>query len=291
MPEQGSALLEVTGLAKSFGGVRAVVDCNLTVRAGTAVGLIGPNGAGKSTAIEVISGFLKPDAGRITFDGTQIEGWPPHRVASRGLLRTFQTPREWAGLTVSTFEGDADNVKLTTDEDFARAEAARLARLSDVRTGFGFDVHPFGDGDHVTLGGVRISHARGLVGHSDADVVLHALVDAILGALGEGDIGVHFPPTDPQWRGASSDRFLTFAVERVHARAGRIAHLDVTVVCEAPRIGPHRDAMRKRIAEIAGVPVTRIGLKATTSEKMGFTGRGEGMAAFATATVRLPWSE
>ena len=198
---------------------------------------------------------------------------------------------EWAGLTVSTFEGDADNVKLTTDEDFARAEAARLARLSDVRTGFGFDVHPFGDGDHVTLGGVRISHARGLVGHSDADVVLHALVDAILGALGEGDIGVHFPPTDPQWRGASSDRFLTFAVERVHARAGRIAHLDVTVVCEAPRIGPHRDAMRKRIAEIAGVPVTRIGLKATTSEKMGFTGRGEGMAAFATATVRLPWSE
>jgi 2-C-methyl-D-erythritol 4-phosphate cytidylyltransferase / 2-C-methyl-D-erythritol 2,4-cyclodiphosphate synthase len=198
---------------------------------------------------------------------------------------------EWAGLSVSTFEGEAENVKLTTEEDFTRAEAGELARLGDVRTGFGFDVHPFGDGDHVTLGGVRISHAHGLSGHSDADVVLHALVDAILGALAEGDIGVHFPPTDPQWRAASSDRFLAFAVERVRARRGRIAHLDVTVVCEAPRIGPHRDAMRKRIAEIAGVPVTRVGLKATTSEKMGFTGRGEGLAAFATATLRLPWSD
>jgi 2-C-methyl-D-erythritol 4-phosphate cytidylyltransferase/2-C-methyl-D-erythritol 2,4-cyclodiphosphate synthase len=198
---------------------------------------------------------------------------------------------EWAGLAVTTFEGEAGNVKLTTNEDFARAEAAKLAGLSDVRTGFGFDVHQFGDGDHVMLGGVRIAHTRGLSGHSDADVVLHALVDAILGALADGDIGVHFPPTDPQWRGASSDRFLAFAVERLRARGGRIAHLDVTVVCETPRIGPHRDAIRARIAEIAGVPVERIGVKATTSEKMGFTGRGEGMAAFANATVRLPWSE
>ena len=198
---------------------------------------------------------------------------------------------EWAGLAVTTFEGEAGNVKLTTNEDFARAEAAKLAGLSDVRTGFGFDVHRFGDGDHVMLGGVRIAHTRGLSGHSDADVVLHALVDAILGALADGDIGVHFPPTDPQWRGASSDRFLAFAVERLRARGGRIAHLDVTVVCETPRIGPHRDAIRARIAEIAGVPVERIGVKATTSEKMGFTGRGEGMAAFANATVRLPWSE
>jgi 2-C-methyl-D-erythritol 4-phosphate cytidylyltransferase/2-C-methyl-D-erythritol 2,4-cyclodiphosphate synthase len=197
---------------------------------------------------------------------------------------------EWAGLKVTTFEGEAGNVKLTTGDDFVRAEGARLAALSDVRTGFGFDVHSFGDGDHVMLGGVRISHGRGLAGHSDADVVLHALVDAILGALAEGDIGVHFPPTDPRWRGVSSDRFLAFAVERVRARGGRIAHLDVTVVCEAPRIGPHRDAMRARIAGIAGVPIERVGVKATTSEKMGFTGRGEGMAAFANATVRLPWS-
>jgi 2-C-methyl-D-erythritol 4-phosphate cytidylyltransferase / 2-C-methyl-D-erythritol 2,4-cyclodiphosphate synthase len=197
---------------------------------------------------------------------------------------------EWAGLKVSTFEGEAGNVKLTSNDDFVRAEAAMLAALSDVRTGFGFDVHSFGAGDHVMLGGVPIPHGRGLAGHSDADVVLHALVDAVLGALAEGDIGVHFPPTDPRWRGVSSDRFFAFAVERVRARGGRIAHLDVTVVCEAPRIGPHRDAMRARIAEIAGLPIERVGVKATTSEKMGFTGRGEGMAAFANATVRLPWS-
>ncbi len=198
---------------------------------------------------------------------------------------------EWAGLTVATFEGEAGNVKLTTNEDFMRAEATKLAALGDVRTGFGFDVHQFGDGDHVMLAGVRISHQRGLSGHSDADVVLHALVDAILGALSDGDIGVHFPPNDPQWRGASSDRFFTFAVERVRARGGRIAHLDITVVCEAPRIGPHREAMRARIAKLAGLPIARVAIKATTSEKMGFTGRGEGMAAFANATVRLPWSD
>jgi 2-C-methyl-D-erythritol 4-phosphate cytidylyltransferase/2-C-methyl-D-erythritol 2,4-cyclodiphosphate synthase len=198
---------------------------------------------------------------------------------------------EWAGLKVTTFEGEAGNVKLTTAEDFVRAQAAQLAALSDVRTGFGVDVHQFADGDHVWLGGVRIPHERGVTGHSDADVVLHALVDAILGALAEGDIGVHFPPSDPQWRGASSDRFLAFAVERVHARGGRIAHLDVTVVCEAPRIGPHRDAMRARIAEIAGLAIERVAVKATTSERLGFTGRGEGIAAFANATVRLPWRD
>ena len=198
---------------------------------------------------------------------------------------------EWAGLKVTTFEGEAVNVKLTTSDDFARAEAAHLAALADVRTGFGFDVHQFADGDHIWLGGVRIAHGRGVTGHSDADVVLHALVDAILGALCEGDIGVHFPPSDPKWRGASSDRFLAFAVERVKARGGRIAHLDATIVCEAPRIGPHRDAMRARIAEIAGVQVSRVAVKATTSEKLGFTGRGEGIAAFANATIRLPGSE
>lgn len=198
---------------------------------------------------------------------------------------------EWVGLKVSTFQGEAGNVKLTTDEDFTRMQAWELAALGDTSVGFGFDVHQFADGDHVMLGGVRISHDRGLAGHSDADVVLHAIVDAILGALAEGDIGVHFPPSDPQWRGASSDRFLSFAVERVRARGGRIAHLDITIVCEAPRVGPHRDAVRARIAEIAGIPMKRIGVKATTSEKMGFTGRGEGMAAFATVTVRLPWSD
>jgi 2-C-methyl-D-erythritol 4-phosphate cytidylyltransferase/2-C-methyl-D-erythritol 2,4-cyclodiphosphate synthase len=197
---------------------------------------------------------------------------------------------EWAGHRVSVFEGEAGNGKLTTNDDFARAEIVRLSALADVRTGNGFDVHAFADGDHVMLGGVRIPHSRGVTGHSDADVALHALVDAILGALAEGDIGQHFPPSDPQWKGASSDRFLAFACERVRIRGGIIANLDVTVVCEAPRVSPHRDAMRERIAAIAGVSVSRVAIKATTSEKLGFTGRGEGLVAMATATVRLPWS-
>jgi 2-C-methyl-D-erythritol 4-phosphate cytidylyltransferase / 2-C-methyl-D-erythritol 2,4-cyclodiphosphate synthase len=197
---------------------------------------------------------------------------------------------EWAGLRVISFAGEASNTKLTTDEDFSRAEAKRLASLADLRIGSGFDVHTFGDGDHIMLGGIRVPHDRGVVGHSDADVVLHAIVDAILGALADGDIGKHFPPNDMRWKGASSDQFLKFAVQRVTERGGRVAHIDVTVICEAPRVGPHREAMRARIAEIAGIAVERVGMKATTSEKMGFTGRGEGIAAMATATVRLPWS-
>jgi len=196
---------------------------------------------------------------------------------------------EWAGLKVAVFAGEPGNVKLTTADDFARAEAIEAAVLGDVRTGSGLDVHAFGPGDHVTLGGIHIPHGRALTGHSDADVALHALTDAILGALAEGDIGAHFPPTDPQWRGASSDRFFTFAVERVRARRGRIAHLDLTIVCEAPRIGGHRDSMRGNIARLAGIDIERVAVKATTSEKLGFTGRGEGIAAYATATVRLPW--
>jgi 2-C-methyl-D-erythritol 4-phosphate cytidylyltransferase/2-C-methyl-D-erythritol 2,4-cyclodiphosphate synthase len=197
---------------------------------------------------------------------------------------------EWAGVKVATFAGESGNVKLTTDEDFAKAEARRIASLADLRLGNGFDVHAFGDGDHVWLGGLKIPHDRGLTGHSDADVALHALVDAILGALADGDIGKHFSPNDPRWRGASSDQFLKFAVERVTKRGGKIAHLDLTIVCEEPRIGPHRDAMRKRIAEIAEMSVDRVAVKATTSEQLGFTGRREGIVAMATATVRLPWS-
>jgi 2-C-methyl-D-erythritol 4-phosphate cytidylyltransferase/2-C-methyl-D-erythritol 2,4-cyclodiphosphate synthase len=197
---------------------------------------------------------------------------------------------EWAGLKVSVFAGESGNVKLTTDEDFAKAEARRIASLTDVRLGNGFDVHAFGDGDHIWLGGLRIPHDRGLTGHSDADVGLHALVDAILGALADGDIGKHFPPSDPRWKGAASDQFLKFAVERVAKRGGKIAHLDLTVICEAPKIGPHRDAIRQRIAEIADLSIERVAVKATTSEQLGFTGRKEGIAAIATATVRLPWS-
>jgi 2-C-methyl-D-erythritol 4-phosphate cytidylyltransferase / 2-C-methyl-D-erythritol 2,4-cyclodiphosphate synthase len=219
-----------------------------------------------------------------------LEAHRSAHAAGRDSFTDDASLMEWAGHKVRTFDGEAENTKLTTEEDFARAEIGRLAALGDVRTGFGFDVHPYADGDHVVLGGVRIPHDRTLSGHSDADVVLHALVDAILGALAEGDIGVHFPPGDPRWRGASSDRFLAYAAERIRARGGALAHLDVTVVCEAPRIGPHRDAIRGRIAAIAGIPIGNVGLKATTSEKMGFTGRGEGMAAFANATVRLPWA-
>jgi 2-C-methyl-D-erythritol 4-phosphate cytidylyltransferase/2-C-methyl-D-erythritol 2,4-cyclodiphosphate synthase len=195
---------------------------------------------------------------------------------------------EWAGMTVSVFAGESINIKLTTEEDFARIAAAELAALGDIRTATGYDVHSFGDGDHVWLGGVRIPHGRGLTGYSDADAPLHALVDAILGTLADGDIGSHFPPGDPQWKGASSDRFLAFAADRVRKRGGRIAHLDITIICEAPRIGPHRDAMRARIAAIAGVDLDRVAVKATTNEKLGFIGRGEGIAAMATATIRLP---
>jgi 2-C-methyl-D-erythritol 4-phosphate cytidylyltransferase/2-C-methyl-D-erythritol 2,4-cyclodiphosphate synthase len=244
-----------------------------------------------------VTGTLARDGLRIVqtpqafkFD-TLMDAHRRAQAASRDDFTDDAALAEWAGLKVATFEGEVANVKLTTAEDFQRAEAAHLAELSDVRTGFGFDVHQFAAGDHVMLGGLRIPHDQSVTGHSDADVVLHALVDAILGALADGDIGVHFPPSDPQWRGASSDRFLTFAIERVKARGGRIAHVDITVVCEAPRIGPHRDDMRARIAEIAGIAPARVAVKATTSERMGFTGRGEGIVAFANATVRLPWRD
>jgi 2-C-methyl-D-erythritol 4-phosphate cytidylyltransferase/2-C-methyl-D-erythritol 2,4-cyclodiphosphate synthase len=195
---------------------------------------------------------------------------------------------EWAGMTVATFAGEAGNIKITTPDDFLRAQAID-AQLSDIRTGTGFDVHAFGPGDHVMLGGVRIANAKALVGHSDADVLLHALTDAILGAIAEGDIGTHFPPSDEKWRGASSDRFLAHAVTLVARRGGRIAHLDATVLCETPKIGPHAASIRASIAKIAGIDMARVGLKATTTEGLGFIGRGEGIAAMATATVRLPW--
>jgi 2-C-methyl-D-erythritol 4-phosphate cytidylyltransferase/2-C-methyl-D-erythritol 2,4-cyclodiphosphate synthase len=198
---------------------------------------------------------------------------------------------EWAGLRVSVFEGEAGNIKMTTADDFARAERDAQAALSDIRTGIGYDIHSFDTGgDGVWLGGIKIPHSRKLSGHSDADVALHALVDAILGALADGDIGVHFPPSDEKWRGASSDRFLEFAVERVKQRGGMVAHLDVAIVCEAPKVNPRRDEMRKRIAEIAGISIDRVGVKATTNEKLGSLGREEGIAAYATATIRLPWS-
>jgi 2-C-methyl-D-erythritol 4-phosphate cytidylyltransferase/2-C-methyl-D-erythritol 2,4-cyclodiphosphate synthase len=217
-----------------------------------------------------------------------------HRRAARERRSDFTDDAalaEWAGLTVATFEGDAANMKLTTPEDFVREEARLGAMLGDIRTGTGYDVHAFGDGDHVMLCGVRVPHNKGFLAHSDGDVGLHALVDAILGALADGDIGSHFPPSDPKWKGASSDRFLKYAVDRVTARGGRVANLEVTMICERPKIGPLRDTMRAKIAEISGIDMSRIAVKATTSERLGFTGREEGIAATASATIRLPWSE
>jgi 2-C-methyl-D-erythritol 4-phosphate cytidylyltransferase/2-C-methyl-D-erythritol 2,4-cyclodiphosphate synthase len=217
-----------------------------------------------------------------------------HRRAARDGRSDFTDDAalaEWAGLTVATFEGDPANMKLTTPEDFIREEARLAAQLGDIRTGTGYDVHAFGDGDHLMLCGVRVPHTRGFLAHSDGDVGLHALVDAILGALADGDIGSHFPPTDPQWKGAASDKFLKYAVDRVTARGGRIANLEVTMICERPKIGPLRDTMRARIAEITGLNISRVAVKATTSERLGFTGREEGIAATASATIRLPWGE
>jgi 2-C-methyl-D-erythritol 4-phosphate cytidylyltransferase/2-C-methyl-D-erythritol 2,4-cyclodiphosphate synthase len=217
-----------------------------------------------------------------------------HRRAAREGLDDFTDDAaiaEWAGLTVATFEGDVANMKLTTPEDFAREEARLGAALGDIRTGTGYDVHAFGDGDHLMLCGVRVPYSRGFLAHSDGDVGLHALVDAILGALVDGDIGSHFPPSDPQWKGAASDKFLVYAMQRVAERGGRVAHLEVTLVCETPKIGPLRETMRARVAEIAGLPLSRVAVKATTSERLGFTGRQEGIAAMASATIRLPWSE
>ncbi|MFT4116663.1 bifunctional 2-C-methyl-D-erythritol 4-phosphate cytidylyltransferase/2-C-methyl-D-erythritol 2,4-cyclodiphosphate synthase [Bradyrhizobium sp.] len=255
------------------------------------------------------------DTIKITGESGDVEGTP-----DRARLRIAQTPQsfrfdvileahrraakdgrsdftddaaiaEWAGLTVATFEGDVANMKLTTPEDFVREEARLASLLGDIRTGTGYDVHAFGEGDHVMICGVRVPHSKGFLAHSDGDVGLHALVDAILGALADGDIGSHFPPSDAKWKGASSDQFLKYAIDRVAQRGGRVANLEVTLICERPKIGPLRDTMRARIAEISGVDISRVAVKATTSERLGFTGREEGIAATASATVRLPFNE
>ena len=215
---------------------------------------------------------------------------------------------EWDGYAVALADGNPDNFKITTANDLERARhripmsnssepfdceqnVAPLQNLNDIRFGTGYDVHAFEQGDAIILGGVTIPHNKKLKGHSDADVVLHAITDAILGAISEGDIGSHFPPSDPQWKGASSDQFLTYAINKVTEQGGKLAHLDVTLICEAPKIGPHRETMRTSIARICNLALARVSVKATTSEKLGFTGRKEGIACMAAATVRLPFSE
>lgn len=192
-----------------------------------------------------------------------------------------------AGCRVALVEGDGMLEKLTYRQDFEIAEQM-LAGRSSIRTGMGYDVHRLMAGEELWLCGVRIPHDKGLSGHSDADVALHALTDAIFGALAEGDIGSHFPPSDPQWRGAASSLFLGHARDRVAARGGTIEHVDLTIICEAPKVGPHREAMRARLAEILGVEQGRVSVKATTTERLGFAGRGEGIAAQAIATLSLP---
>lgn len=196
---------------------------------------------------------------------------------------------EWAGLQVALVPGDRNNIKLTHPEDFARGERIISGdQAMETRVGTGFDVHPFEPGNAVWLGGVRIPHDKKLKGHSDADVALHALTDAILGAIGEGDIGVHFPPSDMQWRGAASTVFLKHAGGLVAKAGGRIVNLDVTIVCEAPRIAAHVPAMQAIIGETLGIATTRIAVKATTSEQLGFTGREEGIVAMASASIEMP---
>jgi 2-C-methyl-D-erythritol 4-phosphate cytidylyltransferase/2-C-methyl-D-erythritol 2,4-cyclodiphosphate synthase len=213
-------------------------------------------------------------------------------------LRAGRMPREftddaaiaeWAGLSVALTPGSTHNLKITHPEDFARAERllGRETRM-ETRIGTGFDVHPFDTGNSVWLGGVEIPHTHKLKGHSDADVALHALTDAIYGALGEGDIGKHFPPSDPQWKGAASSIFLKHAASLVGERHGRIVNLDITIVCEAPRVGPHVEAMKAAISGVCGISAGRVAIKATTSEQLGFTGRGEGIVAMASASIELP---
>lgn len=190
-----------------------------------------------------------------------------------------------AGLDVAIVEGDEENIKLTFPGDFARAEAILKGRRMDLRVGNGFDVHAFCDGDHVWLCGVKVPHGKALLGHSDADVGMHALTDAIYGALAMGDIGQHFPPSDPQWKGAASHIFLRHAIDLARSRGFALANCDVTLICERPKVGPHAEAMRAALADILAVEVDRVSVKATTSERLGFTGREEGIAAMATAAL------
>lgn len=210
-----------------------------------------------------------------------------HRDATGRELTDDAAVAERAGLPVALVEGAPENVKITTQDDLLRAERW-LAGACQTRVGQGFDVHRFAPGDHVMLCGLRVPHEAGLKGHSDADVGLHALTDALLGALGAGDIGVHFPPSDARWKDADSAVFLTHARDLVAARGGRIAHVDVTLVCERPRIGARRLEMVARLAELLGIEAERVSVKATTTEGLGFTGRGEGIAAQAVATLSLP---
>lgn len=238
--------------------------------------------SGESVPRDGLTRVQTPQAFRYATVLEAHQAWPEDREATDDaqMVRAL-------GHDVIVVEGDPMLDKITHPADFAAAEARHAASLR-VRTAQGYDVHRFAEGEELWLGGVCIPHAKGLSGHSDADVALHAITDALLGVIGAGDIGMHFPPSDPQWRGAASARFLEHAAGLVAAEGGVIDFIDLTIVCEAPKIGPHREAIRASIAAILNLPVSQISVKATTTERLGFTGRGEGMAAQAIATVRLP---
>jgi len=216
-----------------------------------------------------------------------------HRAVAGEALTDDAAVAERANMTIGLVDGAEDNLKITTQDDLARADSLLATRLGDVRTGSGFDVHKFdapGTASEIMLCGIAVPHDCDTVGHSDADVGLHALTDAILGAIGAGDIGEHFPPSDPQWKGAASWKFLDHAAKLVAERGGVVASADITIICERPKVGPHRPAMRTRVSEILGIAEDRVSVKATTTEALGFTGRREGIAAQSVATIRLPLS-
>jgi len=256
---------------------------------------------GAVAAVPVVDSLKRAVDGCVAEDLPREEVWraqtpqgfhfAPLLAAHRTATDTFSDDvglARAAGLEVAIVAGDADNLKVTTADDLHRAQRLLAGGGADVRVGQGFDVHRFGPGDHVRLCGIDVAHDAGLAGHSDADVALHALTDALLGSIGADDIGAHFPPGEAQWRDTDSAVFVNHALKLIRERGGVIAHVDVTIVCEAPRIGPHRAAMRTRLAALLGLDESRTSVKATTTERLGFTGRGEGIAAFATASVRLP---
>jgi 2-C-methyl-D-erythritol 4-phosphate cytidylyltransferase/2-C-methyl-D-erythritol 2,4-cyclodiphosphate synthase len=261
------------GLAGAEGAVPVLPVVDTLARAGSSIG----DPVGRDELVRVQT----PQAFR--FEAILAA----HRQWTGGLATDDAQVARAAGLRVAAVAGDEALGKLTHESDFARAEAGLAAAMTS-RTGLGFDVHAFAPGEELWLGGIRIPYERGLKGHSDADVLLHALTDALLGAVGAGDIGDHFPPSDPQWRGAASSLFVEHARALIDARGGRIDHVDATLICEAPRLAPHRDSIRASVAALLRLPPERVSIKATTTERLGFTGRGEGMAAQAIATIRLP---
>jgi 2-C-methyl-D-erythritol 4-phosphate cytidylyltransferase/2-C-methyl-D-erythritol 2,4-cyclodiphosphate synthase len=298
LSEHGAHVVLIHDAARPFVSAAQISQCLMAAEEMVAVVPVVPVVdsvklvAGDELRDEVDRDSLRRTQTPQTFDYQMI--LQAHRLAVGQNLTDDAAVARFAGETVTTVPGDEGNFKITTADDLERARmiitSAERTPIEEYRTGTGFDVHRYASGRPMIICGVEIPHDLGLEGHSDADVGLHAITDAVLGALAEGDIGDHFPPTDPQWRGAPSDVFLDFAGQRVTQRGGRIASIDVTIICETPKIKPHRQTMRDRIAHILGVGVDRVSVKATTTERLGFTGRREGIAAQAIATVALPTS-